>query len=172
MVSSRGLGDVYKRQAWNNVLLQGTPDAAGSDDLDATTKARHDALLKELSGRAEKGDATAHQFAETLSAMDPANPASWYDDTPREAAYKHLLGDGTDRAKVIEAYKGRKLNAQGTKAAPAAELATTILQSALPAGDADWEAASRNATADFGRTLSDFAAQKGQPRAICLFIHI
>ena len=67
MRGAKAHADDDAAEAWNNVLLQGTPDAAGSDDLDATTKARHDALLKELSGRAEKGDATAQQFAETLS---------------------------------------------------------------------------------------------------------
>ena len=149
-------------ETWNGTLS----GLSGSGDIDADTTTRHDALLKELGGRAAKGDATAQQFADTLGAMDKANPTSWYDDAPRDAAYQHLMGDGTDHAKVVEAYQGRKQNRQGAKTSPEAELAASILTTAMPAArgvdSGGWASSSRAAAADIGQTLSDLATRKGK----------
>ena len=149
-------------ETWNGTLS----GLSGSGDIDADTTTRHDALLKELGDRAAKGDATAQQFADTLGAMDKANPTSWYDDAPRDAAYQHLMGDGTDHAKVVEAYQGRKQNRQGAKTSPEAELAASILTTAMPAArgvdSGGWASSSRAAAADIGQTLSDLATRKGK----------
>lgn len=138
-------------EAWN-ATLQGV----GSGDIDADTTMRHEALLKELGGRAEKGDATAKQHLDVLSAMDPADAGTWYDDAPRDEAFKHILGDGKDHAKVVEAYRGRRKNEQGAMGDARTQLAASIMTDEL--GDADGDV--KGAASDLARQLASFSKRE------------
>lgn len=145
-------------EAWNEVLK-----GVGTDDPETAYPQRHAALLKELGGRAEKGDTTAKQHLDTLSAMDPADPVSWYDDSPRDAAYQHLMGDGMDHAKVLGAYKARKLNAQGSgEPSATAKLAASIMQDAAPEkapGTAEDLADPKDVAEHLAHQIADFASR-------------
>ena len=151
--SAKGHDDDAASEAWNEVL-----SGSHSPDLDTATTEQHAALMKELGGRAAKGDATAQQHLETLQAMDPNDPTGWYDEAPRKAAYDHILGDGKDHEKVRAAYRDRKLNAQGQDDTHTA-LATGLLKAALPNDAHGLDAA----IADLGRDLGKLAkAPKGR----------
>lgn len=139
-------------EAWNGTLS----GLGGSGDIDADTTSRHQALIKELGGRAEKGDATAKQHLDTLSAMDPADPGTWYDDTPRDAAYQHVLGDGKDHARVVEAYKGRRKNEQGAKGDARTQLAASIMTDEL--GDADGDV--KGAAGELASQIASFSKRE------------
>lgn len=141
-------------EKWNDTL-QGLHNV----DQDVATTEQHAALLKELGGRAAKGDAVAQQHIDALNQLDPADSATWYGAPQRDAAYEHILGDGTDHEKVIEAYKGRKLNAQGGSDTAPVRLAADILSSALPE---DAHENLHKAAKDIARELAGFAKQAQQ----------
>lgn len=138
-------------EKWNETL-----QGLHNPDQEVATTEQHAALLKELGGRAAKGDATAKQHLDALSKLDPADNATWFGAPERDAAYEHILGDGTDHEKVIEAYKGRKLNAQGGSDKATVRLAADILSSSLPE---DADPALHSAAKDVARSLAGFAAQ-------------
>jgi hypothetical protein len=138
-------------EKWNETL-----QGLHNPDQEVATTEQHAALLKELGGRAAKGDATAKQHLDALSKLDPTDNATWFGAPERDAAYEHILGDGTDHEKVIEAYKGRKLNAQGGSDKATVRLAADILSSSLPE---DADPALHSAAKDVARSLAGFAAQ-------------
>ena len=138
-------------EKWNETL-----QGLHNPDQEVATTEQHAALLKELGGRAAKGDTVAQQHIDALNKLDPADNATWYGAPQRDAAYEHILGDGTDHAKVIEAYKGRKLNAQGGSDKATVRLAADILSSSLPE---DADPALHSAAKDVARSLAGFAAQ-------------
>lgn len=141
-------------EKWNETL-----QGLHNPDQEVATTEQHAALLKELGGRAAKGDTVAQQHIDALNKLDPADSATWYGAPQRDAAYEHILGDGTDHEKVIEAYKGRKLNAQGGSDTAPVRLAADILSSALPE---DAHENLHKAAKDIARELAGFAKQAQQ----------
>jgi len=136
-------------EKWNETL-----QGLHNPDQEVATTEQHAALLKELGGRAAKGDTVAQQHIDALNKLDPADSATWYGAPQRDAAYEHILGDGTDHEKVIEAYKGRKLNAQGGSDTAPVRLAASILSSSLPENA---DQALHAEAKDIARELASFA---------------
>jgi hypothetical protein len=136
-------------EKWNETL-----QGLHNPDQEVATTEQHAALLKELGGRVAKGDATAKLHIDALNKLDPADNATWFGAPERDAAYEHILGDGTDHAKVIEAYKSRKLNAQGGSDKATVRLAASILSSSLPENA---DQALHAEAKDIARELASFA---------------
>lgn len=157
---AKAVDDADGAEAW-----QATLRGIGEGDLDTQTDAQHAGLLKELGARADKGDAVAKQHFDTLSAMDRADPAQWFDESPRMAAADYVVGDGTDHEKVLSAYKARKLNEQGGAAPTAtAKLAASIMQDAVPETSPGLDKVKglvqlKEVAADLAHQIADFASR-------------
>jgi hypothetical protein len=112
---------------WHN-LMSGQ-DAEGNVS-GATILAQEDAVKKELEARAGRGDQEAAKHLDTIN-NDPGDGSA---DGAVHNAATYIKGDGSPaaRAKLIEAFNGRKKNEQGAKSSPEEELAARLAEDAVP----------------------------------------
>jgi len=99
-------------QMWGDRMKFGESDGS-TESQESAIDASHAMISKELAARAAAGDTTAQQHLDTLSAVDMNGPDR-YDDTARNAAYTHLAGADGDNDGLLNAYRSRVTNSQGT----------------------------------------------------------